>query len=46
MLQKATHETMGPILLSRTQEDSSKITKNGDLLRNSSRIEVMAKKAI
>ena len=41
MLQKPTNEIMGPILLSRSQEDSSKIKSSGDLLRNSSRTEVM-----
>ena len=33
MLQKATYETMGPILLSRSQEDSSKIIRTRDLQR-------------
>ena len=43
MLQKATYETMGPILLSRSQGDCSKIKNSRDLLRNSSRTEDMKK---
>ena len=45
MLQKASYETMGPILLSQSQEDSSKIKKSGDLLRYCSRTEVIEKTA-
>ena len=43
MLQKTTYETLGPILLSRSQGDSSKIKNSRDLLRNSSRTEDMKK---
>ena len=36
---------MGPILLNRSQDDSSKIKKSGDLLRKSNRTEGMEKTA-
>ena len=43
ILQKQIYDTMGPILLSRSQEDSTKIKKSGDLLWKLRRIEDMKK---